>query len=597
MDVVPHYVRRNHSARVPTRHVSIDTEATRTTDGRSELQGWLLGHAIFSEYTPAGVWRRRSVSYSTPDALWADITQYARPRRRTVIWAHNLAYDLRISRAIQAMAMLGWTLVDIRLSSQGTWVRWESDGRTLVGVDSFSVWPTKLATIGAMMGVPKMGYDPHASIERMSAYCQRDAEILATAVERYTCWLRDADLGNWQLTGAGQAWAHWRHRHLTHNILVGDTVGSRDMERRAMWTGRAEAYRVGENPTETVYDWDWENSYARICRDVSTPVAQHSIGSRCSLDVLLRSVPRYAILAQVRVRTEYPCVPAEHDGHILWPIGDFSTTLWDPELCMLAEHAEKVQVERVVYYKRGFALREWAQSIIADLHRPDTEVPGWQKTILKHWSRALIGRFAMRYRVWEDFATLPEFDLTTFEGHDWETGIKTAFLQVGRELKRLGEEEDPTDSAPFVTGYVMSVARARLWQVGQAIGWEHVLYVDTDSLLVDGVGNRRLIDLAGDPRVDGLRLKHTYRGWAIAGPRQLVLGGEPHVAGVPKSAVQVGPWAFEGESWRGLQSSLTSGEHDQVRVTSRTFHVHGRDRRREHTSDGATVPIRLPRSA
>lgn len=597
MTATPHYIKANHSVRVPRRHIAIDTESTHETQGASDVQRWQLGHAIFAEHTPAGVWRRKSVAYDYPEALWRDIAAYTRKRRRTVVWAHNLAYDIRISRGLQCMAMLGWKLADIRLSGQGTWVRWVDGERTLLAVDSFSVWPVKLETLGATIGLPKMVYPQNGGTDVLAAYCQRDTEILATAVENYITWIREQDVGNWQLTGAGQAWANWRHRHLTHNVLIGDTMGAREAERRAMWTGRAEAYSIGTDRSQTVYDWDWRNSYARICRDNTVPVGQHSIASAIPLDHILRNCGRYAVLAEVSVRTEHPVVPVEHEGRIIWPVGNYRTTLWDPELSLLQECGASVDVGRVYLYNRAPALKAWAQTVIGDLHRDDDDVPAWQKIVLKHWSRALIGRFAMRYRTWEDFATPPEFDLTTFKGHNWETGVPTEFLQIGHDMRKLAGWEDPADSAPFVTGYVMSVARARLWRVGQAIGWEHVLYVDTDSLLVDGEGNKRLQDMEGSALTDGLRLKGRYTGWSIAGPRQLVLGGEVRISGVPRKARRTGEWTFEGEVWRGLRDSILGGEGDAVRVTSRTYHIRGRDNRRERGEDGRTRPIRLPRPA
>lgn len=588
-----HYIRPNESTRIPRRHIAIDSEARHHYDGKHDVQTWRLGHAVFNEYTPAGVWRTRSVPYSDPDTLWDDITRYTRSRRRTVVWAHNLSYDMRVTNSLRCLAERGWDLVDIRVASQGTWARWGKDDRTLLMVDSFSVWPCKLETIGNAVGISKPEDPADDDDEGWADRCRVDAEILAEAVRRYTQWLRDDDLGNWQFTGAGQVWSVWRHRHMTHRVLVDDTFGIRDIERRAMWTGRAEAWIHGAEDRERVYDWDWANSYARICRDVDLPVAQHSVSRNVRLDNLLKWTQRYCVLAEVDVDTPEPVVPTELDGRIVWPVGRFSTVLWDPELRLLDECGATVKVGRVWLYRKAPALKVWAESILADLHRKDPETPAWQRIILKHWSRALIGRFAMRYRTWETFAHSETDEIKSINGWDADADVPIDFLQVGHEVRRLAAEEDGADAAPFVTGYVMSVARARLWRATSLVGPSEVLYVDTDSLLVTKDGHERLVELEGHPDLDGLRLKRRFVGWAIAGPRQLVLENEVRISGIPKNSRVVGPWQFEGEVWRGMRFSLEHNEADTVRITSRTFRVTGTDKRRVVAPNGRTEPIRL----
>lgn len=589
-----HYIRPNESTRIPRRHVIIDSESVHEYEGRHDVQTWRLGHAVFAEHTPAGTWRNKSVPYSDTRKLWEDITRFTRARRRTVVWAHNLAYDMRVTNSLQHLAELGWELVDIRVSSQGTWARWAKDERALLMADSYSVWPCKLETIGNAIGMPKFPDPDDDDDDGWARRCERDTEILAEAVRRYITWLRDDDMGNWQLTGAGQAWAHWRHRHMTHRVLVGDEFGIRDIERRAMWTGRAEAWSYGTSDKGRVYDWDWQNSYARICADVGLPTGQHSISRNVRLDHLLGWTERYCILAEVEVTTATPCVPAEHEGKIIWPVGTFSTVLWDPELRLLAECGAKVKVGRIWLYKRAPALKVWAESIMADLHRKDPETPAWKRIILKHWSRALIGRFAMQYRTWETFARSEDNQIRTLDGWDMDTDAPVSFLQIGQDVRRLAETVDGDDAAPFVTGYVMSVARARLWRATGLVGPEHVLYMDTDSVLVDQEGHARLVELEGHPDLAGLRLKHRYVGWSIAGPRALVLEDEVRISGVPKNSVRTGEWEFTGEVWRGLKNSLMHGEPNTVRVTSRTFHVRGVDNRRVRNGDGRTTPITLP---
>lgn len=360
-----------------------------------------------------------------------------------------------------------------------------------------------------------------------------------------------------------------------------------------MWTGRAEAWRYGSNERERVYDYDWHCSYARIARDCELPVRQTSISRGLALPYLLKLAKRQAILAEVEVTTNVPVVPTEQDSRILWPVGTFHTTLWDPELALLAESGARVRVGRVWLYRKCPVLHEWARWILARLDDPVELVPPWLRLILKHWSRALIGRFAMQYTTWEPFATSEQDDIGLWSGHDVDTGDLFELMQVGTEVRQRSGATEGRDSVPAITGYVMSEARRRLWTAAQLVGPEDVYYMDTDSLLVNRAGHERLAKLQDHPDLDGLRLKRRYTGWRIAGPRKLILGDEQRIAGVPKRATQTGPWRFEGEVWRGLSESIRVGELDAVRVTSRTFRVLQEDTRRVRRPDGRTVPVRV----
>lgn len=588
-----HYVRPNESSRIPRRHIILDTEACFDHLGPVQMQTWRLGVAEFCDWDDRRGWTVERRGYDTPEQLWKDVDAFTVPRRRTVLWAHNVSYDLRTSDALARLAALDWALKDIRLSGRGTWATWRRGSASLAAVDSASVWPVPLATLATTLGLGKVALPRGDDHGAWMARCVRDVEILGTAVRLYLDWLRTEDMGTWQMTGAGQSWGHWRHKHMTHKILVADKLDARDVERRAMWTGRTEAWTWGTDMTAMVYDYDFECAYATITSNTDVPTGQHSAVKVKSLDTLLRWTGRFRVLAEVEVQTDVPVVPTESDGRIVWPVGTFSTVLWDPELSLLSSNGATVTPGRAWLYRRAPALREWSKTLLDSLARPDSEVPGWQKLILKNWSRTLIGRFAMQYQGWEDFGTTTEKDLRIIDGHDLTLDEPFRLLQIGGQLLSEGELSEGRDSAPFVTGYVMSKARARLWHAVEVIGSDHVLYMDTDSLLLDAAGHQIVQDNTGHPGLAGLRVKRRFRGYSIAGPRQLVVGGEARMAGVPRNSVRTGEWDFRGEVWRSLGESIRAGESDRVRVSSRTFRVQQVDRRRTRLDNGRTAPIQL----
>lgn len=588
-----HYIARNEASRIPRRHVIFDVEARSRTDGRSESQTFRCAAAIFLHLTDAGNWVQRAATFTDRALMWKEILAFTRPKRRTVLWAHNLAYDLRASGALVDLEHAGWPLVDIRLANHGTWAKWSRDTRTLVAVDSSSVWPCGLERLAEALDMSRPSLPTGDDMDAWLRRAEADARVLAVAVREWLTWLRAADMGTWQFTGSGQAWGAWRHKHYTHKILVADDLGAREAERRAMWTGRAEAWIHGTDATEPVIDLDFANAYARIAAEIDIPVRQATVGVGGSLPELLKLAERFAVLAEVEVITDEPVVPTSHNDRIVWPTGRFTTVLWDPELRLLAATNATVSVSRVWLYRKAPALRSWAKWILGELGRPAGEIPEWRRIALKHWSRALIGRFAMRYKFWEDAGRHPDFDVRAEKIGAVGDETPTDMLHIGHKLLTLSEEVEGANAVPSITGYIMSEARARLWRAIQRIGPERVLYVDTDSLLVDLSGHTAYRAMAHEKDLAGLRVKGRHRGWSIAGPRQLVIGRDVRIAGVPRKAERVGEWTFSGHVWRGLAESVKRGEPDSVTITRRTWRIRGVDNRRVGPRHGRTLPIKL----
>lgn len=589
-----HYIKRNETTRQPRRHIFIDTEARIRKEGATHEQEWRLGVAIYASGAKGRRYTTEARDYDKADALWADVSAFSRAETRTVLWAHNLGYDARISRMFTILPQLGWNLTGHAISSQSTWFEWKRDKATLLMCDSTSVFPTTIAQMGKWFGFtkPEIALDAGTDADWLNR-CRVDCNILATAVLAYLDWLETEDMGNWQMTGNGQSWAAFRHKFLTHNMCVHDDEEALKAERRAMWTGRCEAYWLGEWRNEQLYEFDFTTAYARIARDSALPVKLlGKLPDGYDWNRILSS-EKSALLAQVRVTTREPVVPAEHGGRILWPVGTFETILWDVEINALLNVGARIEYLQGWAYRKAPALAAWGTWILDQLGSDDKDVSAWQKSILKHWSRALIGRMAMTYRQWEEYATMPGSDVKSGAFYDRDTGEEFDYMQIGKTLWRDAGRVEWSESMPMVTGYVQAIARVQLWNILKEMPERSVLYVDTDSLFV----TRQHVETMGDiaNRISGgsLRLKRVWDGFSIYGPRQIVTGPQTRVSGLPKRAIRVAKREFEGETWDTLRGALKRGNLGTVITRERRWHIDGVDHRRKGRGFGWNEPVSL----
>lgn len=582
-----HYLRENHSTRTPRCWIAFDTESFTIKDGEVGRQVWRCGHAWHEckAHNKGGKAKVERSDFDTAEAFWSWVSDRTRPRQRTVVVAHNLAYDLRISNAFEVLPSLGWSLVFVRLDGNAAWCKWERNKATIVAVDSFTWLPMGLDKIGKLLGSPKLDLPLNLdSRERWLARCRQDVHILRDAWASILDFIDTEDMGVWKPTGAGQSWAAFRHKFMTHKILIHTDEAARALEREGAWTGRTEAWRHGDQGPGTFDEWDFTTAYARVAYDCEIPVRLVRTNAALSLRELRRRIDRNAVVARVEIQTDVPLVPCRIDGRIVWPVGHFETVLWDPELRLALDAGAIVSVGEAYTYTRALALREWAGWVLDNLRKKPEDIDPIKRAIIKHWSRALIGRFGSKWSVWEDIGQAPtdEIGLSSVGGP--AANGHRRMLTVGGRAFMDGEPQEPADGLPQIMAWVMSECRVRLWRAMNEAGLENVLYVDTDSIITTEEGSRRL----WNANIEGLRIKEGHKNLVILGPRQLIANGRLKAAGVSSKAVQRPDGSWHSEAWRSLSTSLATGEHNTVTVTPRKQRVRGIDTRRTHLEGGCT---------
>jgi hypothetical protein len=531
-----------------------------------------------------------------PGLLWDKVTTHCGIAGLTFLFTHDLQQVARITRMLHILPSLGWHLDALSLNPGAPWMVFRRRGATLKVFDLMSVWPTTIERIGQYFGLARKDR-PADDAPYLSwvAHGKADLTILTTAVDAYTDWIRTNELGSLAITGNGQAWSAFRRRFMPYGILVHQEEELLAMERRAMWTGRCEAYWHGSLLRQVVDEWDFSNAHNSIAATHDVPTFPHApIDPTIPLGAYLAD-SRYHVLAEIEVDTDIPVLPAFDNGHIVWPTGVFSTILWGPELRIALDVCRSVRPIRGWQYRCAPALQGWAQWVFSQLAADDTAVPAHIKDLVKRWGNTLVGRFAMRYPQWTKLGDSPTSDVYATPCVDVDTGEEYTMMQVGHALWQQTGLASPKNSAPMVTGYVMSAMRSKLWTLMDSLPPQALLYVDTDSLLVTDKWRHEMEALARTPAGEGLRLKRSWEGMNIYGPRQLVTGKSVRIAGLPKTANRVDRHEWEGETIESLQQAMASRSAELVRITPKQWRIEGTDTRRNGPDVGWTWPFHLHR--
>lgn len=591
---IPHYIPPNHRSALPHRWVVLDTETVSKTAGAVRTQTWRL--AVATRWRD-DLKRDRPAEWLTaadPDTLWEWVADWCRPGKRTILWCHNLAFDLRIARAFEILPALGFTLEWLNLSRDVSVVSWTSDRGGLTMTDTYTWLPTSLQTIGEELGITKPDLPPgDGEWEEWESRCTADVLITATAVRELIDWVREGDLGMWQPSGAGQASSAWRHRFLHHKVLCHDDAQAIDAERYAMAAGRAEAWWHGTVPEPRVTVWDLEMAYCRIARDTSVPRLLYDVVDTPTPEQYQTAGRWYRRLCDVTVTLTAPVLPVRHGGRVLWPVGTFRTVVWDVELDLVDGHGRIDQWHRMWTYRHAPVLAEWAGWTMGLITGPDAHHSPIVRRWAKHTSRALIGRLALRYPVWEPFGDNPDAWTGTSLYSDGPDTPDSVLLHIGNQTLLQGDRVEGSQSLPQITSAIMAECRARVWRAVQAAGPGAVYYMDTDSVMVGQRGDEAMEHYAREHPGLGWRRKEIHRRVNILGPRMLLTDTRHSIAGVPRGAKRSGPGVFAGEVWESMSASLADGRAGSVRVEERVWETRAEDHRRDGPALGWTVPRQM----
>lgn len=589
-----HWLHPQTSSRVPRRWVFVDTEAWRDPVPGGEEQRWRLGVSVTTHWregthTWAPLTYRR---HAAPADLWEAVAGHARKDSRTVVVAHNLGYDVRISDGLTWLTEHGWSVSKPAFGAQTLSLEARKDDLGLVLVDNSSWLPGPLESIANLMEESKLPLPDNAAGDDVwYDRCQRDVEILARAHMTVIDWLARSDVGGWGRSGASTGWHTLLRRHMTEPVLVHGRPEVREVEAQAMYAGRCEVWRWGRVAGGPFYEWDYELAYGHVAAETSLPTVLEGQVWGVPLSAMGSDMAAHRWLVQATVSTDVPVLPWRDDAGVLWPVGTFDGWWWETELVQAQDAGARVKVHSAWRYRAAPWLASWADWAIG-LYRDQSSV---QARIIghmaKHWTRSVLGRTAMRYRDWQLAGPAYRPGVSYAEQLDLDSGHRGALLTLGDRRWEAWTQVWSDNAVPQVLSAVTAECRVRLWAAMTAAGLDDVVYCDTDSLVVTRAGHHRLLAAKDAGGLGSLRLKDHHLTFEAIAPQMATGLSYRRMAGIPRNN-----WVDEqgqrwGEYWEGVTSSLNAGHPDKVQVITRPIDIQGVDRRRLHLDGGRTEPF------
>jgi len=351
-------------------------------------------------------------------------------------------------------------------------------------------------------------------------------------------------VGKFRYTIASQAMGAFRHRFLDEKILVLPDTEITEMERRAYFGARCECGYIGKLPEGEYVRLDVNSMYPYVMRGRVYPTKVNNVLSSMSVESFGRLLLQRCAIADVYVCTSEPLYPYRQKKGVIYPVGKFWTTLCTGSLLEALKRGDILQVGRVQIYWKGQPFVSYVDYFLKARECYCDSGMEYEEMLSKLFGNALYGKVGQRVQevVYDEYTEDGDFWREDFYSEvEDEEGYEEHLFHRHRVV--MGKKET-AHSIPSIAAHITDYARLLLWDYIDMIGWENVLYWDTDSILIKASAASSYDTYLGDGVPGFLKVDGRFHGGHIYGKKSYELDGEITASGLKPTAVWDGSFAF-----------------------------------------------------
>lgn len=600
-----HILKANKTGRIPRYRVYFDSESRVIDlvhhpylvvgcikDGRYEKERW-------KEYT------------ENLEEFWHDCANFGGKRTSVTAYAHNAGYDLIVTKGIPTLLKLGFHvsnyfekgttfLMTFRKKETDQKTGKEQIVKTLHIISATNFYATTLKKLGEVFDLEKLDFDyDDGSIKDAIIYCRRDVEILKRAMETFINFTEAEDLGTLGRSTPGQSFNAYRHRFMHTQIFLHDKEEVFDLERKCYYGGRVECWRIGKyEEEEGFYGFDINSMYPHVMKANKFPCRLLSQRKRCSLPEMSQLFERgYLVCGEFIVNVDRPVFPCKLEGNLIFPVGRFKTYLSTPEIIYGIENNLIEKVGHIAIYEGADLFSGYVDYFYKERLKAKEIGNRVNDLLYKLFMNSLYGKFGQKAENWRRLGDAPPEQIGAWEVYNIDEKRMDKYKAFGGSLFKQEEETEAFNSFCAVAAHVTAYARMCLLEFIEKIGWDNILYMDTDSLFVNKAGAANLEGEISDTDLGKMKLEKTGKVIEIYSPKDYSFAGKIKRKGVKQGSLavtdpqqlsqvaekmkmevdEIKDAVFENEQWPRLNTFIRAGQLDRyynvkpVKVLTRKY--------------------------
>ena len=564
-----HVLGRLKANKLPKWVIFLDTETYEKEITKTKKQLFLkVGYARLTRRSRGGTFETVSECvFTTRFGLFRWLSGVLVHKQRYYIVAHNVSFDWRITGLSHYFDSRLYKRTVFIESGLNFIVRYSKKKQGVVVMNNMQLFNMSLRKLGASIGFDKGEVDFKAvSKKDLIAYCKRDVEVMVVAWNKLCSFIRDNDLGNFNLTLASDAMGAFRHRFMDQHIVIHNNPDAIALERAAYHGGRVEMFFQGRTNCGPIYSLDVNSMYPYVMRQSPVPIRLVRF-FRHPTPAQFESVRRaYGYIVEATIKIDEPTLPLVYNNRLCFPVGTVRGTFARPELERSLISGQLLEVHTLAAYEEAVIFDKYVYFFYEKRKQYKKEGNLAFEMICKLMLNSLYGKFGQRNLVYKKIAEntkVPDGMYSVIE--TWNQRPTTYRVYKGVVEKETGYEEG-YNSFVAIAAYITSLARAQLYEYIKLAGRENVFYCDTDSLFVNELGHARLSSVIDPARLGALKLEGIEPYAEFYGSKRYRFGTKIRSKGIRAGAREISPGMFEQEKWRGFRGALRSGDSDSVQI-------------------------------
>ena len=590
----PHLLKSEKSLAIPRHLLFVDTETFQREllDGSIEQSlrlGWACYYRrAYGRHPELTEW----FYFEDCASFWLFVVARSLPKQRLWIIARSLVFDFTVLKGWRHLTDAGYKLKFFHNKGACTIISVRKKGSALVLLDSMNWFVESLAKTGDRIGIPKMQIDfATCTTAELKVYCKNDVRIEFENFKLFIRFLEERHVARLCYTRGSTAMSAYLLSHYSEKIYIHNNAQAIRLERDAYFGGRVECFFLGSLNSEKYYVLDVNSLYPTVMRNNSYPVKYLKIKRGVTLKSLEKALVRKAVVAKVLLETDEPVYPVRR-GRLIFPVGLFWTSLCTPELKYALKHGHLRKVETMVTYDKKNIFKSYVDKFYSLRLEFRSQGVAEYEELCKKMLNSLYGKFGQKGENWEKIGDCPgEYDREELVFNMSGRRVTKLRYLMGEIFMMVGTDES-FDSFPAIAAHVTSYGRMFLWRLMQKAGRGNYFYCDTDSLIVNEHGFKRLARLISRAGLGGVKIEESCDRVIIRGLKDYTTAAKVVTKGIRKNAVQIADGVYRQELWPGFRGLLRSGHSDVYAVKTVTKHLTREYKKGTVTSDGSVIPLR-----
>lgn len=520
-----------------------------------------LGVAIYHKIDALGITKSRKIfKFKTQDEFINILLSCMKKGEKLYIVAHNTGFDIRVLNLPRYFYRLDCPNDPPILNERLFIWKVKTHTGTAIFIDTSNYAVESVERLGNDLKFPKMNinYD-NPSDEEMFMYCQRDVEIIEKFMIGYCNFIVSNKLGNLQVSLASQALTGWKASLMTKSIWIHNDVKTLTIEREAYHGGRVEVFRRFTDKCGRYFNFDINSLYPYIMANKKVPRRWLQTADNVPIEYFNNYPTNQYHIADVLVSTDENVYPIIYDGKLIFPIGTFRTQLHEDELMYAFSKGHVKHIFHLCIYTADILFDKYV-NFFADI-KIKSELDGnlsW-RFIAKIFMNSLYGKFG-QLKVFREIEQTTKDDLVwRMSGADTRTGERYQKIHWFGTTWCEYRSGECNHSNPAVAGAITASARMLLYSYILQAGKENVYYIDTDSIICNGIGAKNILSSVDNTKLGYLRFEGSTNYIDIRGSKDYDFGASSKIKGVPKKARLTDQFKWSYEQFQGLKSWMNEG--------------------------------------